>query len=77
MKVFVTGFILVLAASMLGDVMPSPLQENSYPIQKDAHPLKEDAHAQSFGRHHDSCLAQFIRCLVNNRPFSILGLCTV
>ena len=73
MKVLVTGFILVLVASMFGGVMPSPSQENSYPIQKDAHPLQEDAHAQAFGGHHGSCLAQFIRCRINNLP----GLYTV
>ena len=64
----------MFVASMLGDVMPSPFQENSYPIQKDAHPLQEDTHAQAFGRRHNSCLAQFIRCLVNNHPFAFPGL---
>ena len=77
MNVLVTGFILVLVASMLGDVMPSPFKKNSYPIQEDAHSLQEDARGQAFGRHHHSCLAQFIRCLINNRPFAFPGLYTV
>jgi hypothetical protein len=65
MKVLVAGVVLlVLVASALGDVRPSPFQENPHPIQKNAHPPKEDADVQ----YHSSCLVQFISCLINSRP---------
>ena len=53
MKAFIAGFLLlVLMASALGKVLPSPVQEN-------AHPTQENAYVQ--GMHH-SCLAQYISC---------------
>ena len=58
MRMFATGFILlVLVASTLGDALPRSLQE-------DAHPLQGNANS---GRHHYSCLVQFINC-IRNRP---------
>ena len=71
MKLFVSGFILLmLVSSTLGDTPPMPLQEdvNLLPAQDACH-LQENAQGgrphNNIGCHFGSCRCQYVNCLLN------------
>ena len=67
MKVFVTGFLLLIIVVLtLGDVLP-----HLRSLEEDPRPLQEDAQCGSphnnIGRYNiGSCQKQYVNCLLNN-----------